>query len=295
MKGIQVAINAGIQLYSVRNTLARDPEGVFTRLAELGFTKVEGANHQADEDPGIGFGISADRLRRILDATGARLIGSHLNPLRPEILPTALDFQAELGSLGVGCDIEFYPFGDVDYVKRRADVFNEVGRLCAERGMTFYYHNHFQEFQLFDGQLVYDLIMEATDPDLVKIELDTYWAFRGGQDVMSLIAKYGDRIILSHQKDFPADAPRPLNLFDGSVGRTQNIDMALFEEVKMPSEFTEIGTGVLPIQDIVDALSKLPDFKYMLLEQDHSGMPEIDSVAVSREAFRRFEGVSFSE
>jgi len=289
-----MAIDVGIQLFSVRDSLSRDPEGTFTRLAELGFTRVEGANHQADEDSGIGFGISADRLRRIFDETGVRLIGSHLNPLRPETLPAALDFQAELGSLGVGCDIEFYPYGDLDYVKRRAEVFNLVGRLCAERGMTFYYHNHFQEFQEFEGRLVYDVIMENTDPAVVKIELDTYWAYRGGQDALDLMARYGDRVILAHQKDFPADAHRPINLFDGVVGREQSIDMALFEAVKVTTEFTEIGTGVLPIQDLVDAFATLPHFEYLLLEQDHSTLPELDSVAVSRAAFSRFRGVSFA-
>jgi hypothetical protein len=66
-------------------------------------------------------------------------------------------------------------------------------------------------------------------------------------------------------KDFPADAPQPLNLFDDVVSPTENIDDALFTNRKDPRCFTEIGTGVLPIQDLLDAASKLPKLDYLFL------------------------------
>ncbi len=58
--------------------------------------------------------------------------------------------------------------------ERPCDVFNQVGKLPKECGRRFYYHNHYQEFQEFGDDFVYDLILKNTDPELVKLELDTY-------------------------------------------------------------------------------------------------------------------------
>lgn len=280
-----MTVRLGLQLYSVRQSLTRDPWGTLTRLAEAGFTYLEAANHNALHDPGVGFGVTASELRPRLADLGLSIIGCHINPLQLDILPRALEYQAELGNTQFGCDIEFFPLGDRDYVLRRADLFNKVGELAREHGMRFYYHNHFQEFQRIGDDYVYDLILQHTDPDLVKLELDTYWMYRGGQDPITWMKKHADRVILLHQKDFPANAPQPLNLYEGVVSPTENIDMSVFDERKDIRCFTEIGTGVLPIQKILDAAANLPVLDYLVLEQDHTAMDEIDSVRTSREAF----------
>lgn len=287
-----MAVDIGIQLFSVRNSLAADPTGTLTALLDLGFTNIEGANHQAATDDGIGFGIQAEPLTELIKNRGASVIGCHINPLDPERLPRVLDFHQQIGNPRIGCDIEFYPYGDVDYVKRRAEVFNRIGRLCAERGMEFYYHNHFQEFQRFGDDQVYRLLLEYTDPELVKFELDTFWAYRGGADPLEWFAEFGDRYILIHQKDFPADAGQPLNLYDGVVDPAAPITMELFEQVALPETFTEVGTGVLPIQDIINAVDKLPNFRFVLLEQDHTSRGELESVKISRDAFLGYDNVN---
>jgi sugar phosphate isomerase/epimerase len=290
-----MTVRVGLQLYSVRHALARDPWGTLARLAEAGFSHLEAANHHARTDPGVGFGVAAPELRAQVADLGLSIIGCHINPLDLDILPRALDYQAELGNTQFGCDIEFFPYGDRDYVLRRAEVFNTVGELGRERGMRFYYHNHFQEFQRFGDDDVYDLILDNTDPELVKLEMDTYWMYRGGQDPIAWMQKCADRVILLHQKDFPADAPQPLNLYDGVVSPTENIDMAVFEERKDERCFTEIGTGVLPIQSILDTAGALPAIDYLILEQDHTALDEIESVRTSRHAFAsNFTGVSWS-
>ena len=289
-----MTVRVGLQLYSVRNTLARDPWGTLEELAGAGFTHLEAANHHARTDPGVGFGVSAPELRARLAELGLSIIGCHINPLDLAILPRALAYQAELGNTQFGCDIEFFPYGDRDYVLRRCETYNTVGARAREHGLRFYYHNHFQEFQRFGDDLVYDLILENTDPDLVKLEMDTYWMYRGGQDPIPWMEKCADRIILLHQKDFPADAPQPLNLYDGVVSPTENIDMAVFDDRKDERCFTEIGTGILPIQAIIDAAGALPHLEYLILEQDHTALDEIDSVRTSREAFAtKFTGISW--
>ena len=284
-------LKVGIQLYSVKNAIAGNPRAVLEKLAETGYRYVEAANHNAGSDPGVCFGLPAREMRQTLEEFGLKIVGCHVNPLREELLPAVLDYHAELGNTQIGCDIEFYPYGDLDYLKRRCEMFNHIGELCRERGMRYYYHNHFQEFQRFGDELVYDLIMENTDPDLVYAELDTYWAARGGQDPAELIRRYQDRVILLHQKDFPADAAQPLNMYDGVVDFREAIDMELFLRVKDPDGFTEIGTGTLPIQNYIEAAESCPNLDYILLEQDATRLDEMESIQISMQAFRKFKGV----
>ena len=214
-----MGLKVGIQLYSVRNALSADPYGTLAKVAEAGFKYVEAANHNANEDDGVGFGVPAKAMKESLDRLGMKIVGCHINPLNPDRLPAVLDYHAELGNRQIGCDIEFFPYGDIDFVKRRCELFNRVGELCRERGMRYYYHNHFQEFQRFGDKTVYEIIMENTDPELVFAEMDTFWITRGGADPVELIERYRDRLLLLHQKDFPADAPQPICMFDAGVDR----------------------------------------------------------------------------
>jgi len=128
-----MTVPVGLQLFSVRESLARDAWGTLARLAEAGFTHLEAANHNALNDPGVGFGVAAPKLRSQLASLGLSIVGCHINPLELDILPRALDYQAELGNNQFGCDIEFFPYGDRDYVMRRADLFNQIGKLARER------------------------------------------------------------------------------------------------------------------------------------------------------------------
>ena len=229
-----------------------------------------------------------------LDDLGLRIVGCHVNPLEEAILPRALDYQAALGNRQIGCDIEFYPRGDRNHLARRCDLFNRVGALCAERGMRFYYHNHYQEFQQIDGRLIYELILADTDPALVFLQFDTYWMYRGGQDPVEWMRRYPERVILLHQKDFPADATQPLNLYDGVVGPDAAITLQTFEADKDPLGFTEIGSGTLPIAEILAAAEQLPHLEYLLLEQDHSRLDELESVRASKQMFSRIADVDWS-
>ncbi len=277
----------GLQLYSVRQSLQRDPWGTLESLAGLGVRRIEAANHAAAVDDGVGFGLSADELTERLSAYGLELVGCHVNPLDLDRLPAVLDYHHRVGNRQIGCDIEFYPLHDREYVLRRAETFNEIGRLCAERGMRFYYHNHYQEFQEIDGTPIFQLIIDYTDPALVFLELDTYWIYRGGHDPLDWLQRYPERVILLHQKDFPADAPQPLNLYDGVVDPAGPITMESFLATLEPRCFTEIGTGTLPIPAIVAATESLPNFECLLLEQDHTALTELESVRVSLAAFGR--------
>jgi sugar phosphate isomerase/epimerase len=260
-----MAIKTGIQLYSVRESLAKDPYGTLAKIAEIGYKYVEGANHNAKADPGLGFNVPAEDMKKSLDDLGLKIVGCHVAPLELDVIDRVLDYHQVLGNPQIGCAIDFFPYGDVDFVLRRCDLFNQIGEKCKARGMRFYYHNHYQEFQKFGDKTVYEILMENTDPSLVFVEIDTYWATRAGIDPIALMEQYRDRLVLLHQKDFPAEAPQPVVVFDGVIDRGADIDMAAFGSTVDPRCFTEIGTGTLPIQKIIDKAQSAPHLEYILL------------------------------
>lgn len=289
-----VALKVGIQLYSVRQSLQADPYGTLAKVAEVGYKYIEAANHNAASDPGIGFGIPPQKMRDTLERLGMSIVGCHVDPLKPEMLDEVLDYHQAIGNPQIGTGIDFFPYNDIDFVLRRCELYNKVGEMCRERGMRYYYHNHYQEFQTFGDKTVYELIMDNTDPELVFMEMDTYWMIRGGQDPMKFMEKYTDRLLLLHQKDFPKDAPQPKVMYDGLVAPNQDISMEVFGSTLDPLCFTEIGTGILPIQEIINSAQSAPNLEYIILEQDHTRLSEIESIKTSMEAFRRFSGVQWS-
>jgi len=89
--------------------------------------------------------------------------------------------------------------------------------------------------------------------------------YRAGQDPVRWMQQLGERVVLLHQKDFPAEAAQPLNLCDGVFSPTETISMQEFENRKDPLCFTEIGTGVFSIQEIIDAGATLPNVPSIVL------------------------------
>lgn len=82
-----MALKVGIQLYSVREEMAKDPFETIRRVAEIGYKNLEVANSRADQDPGVGFDVPADKLLEILGGFGAQVVSSHIRPIDETTLP----------------------------------------------------------------------------------------------------------------------------------------------------------------------------------------------------------------
>jgi sugar phosphate isomerase/epimerase len=284
-------MKVGIQLYSVRNHMAQDPIGTIRHVAEAGYRYIEVANHQADKDSGVGFGVGAKEIKKALEGTGAQIVSAHIFPLTLETIKPVLEYFTELGAAYLVAPMDFFK-SKADALTK-AETYNKLAELCAGAGIQFLYHNHFHEFQIFEGMTAFDLIMEHTDPKLVGVELDTYWAARGGQDPVALLAKYGKRMRLIHQKDFPAAERDKLNLIDKVNKDAARVDMEYFTGVVAPETFIEIGLGILPIQEIINTGNRICKADYIVLEQDFSRHDEYESIRISMESFKKFTGIEW--
>jgi sugar phosphate isomerase/epimerase len=286
-------MKVGIQLYSVRNSMAISPLDTIEKVINAGYKYLELANHNAENDPGCGFPVDAKDLMGLLNKYGAKVINSHISPFSEKVVSSTIydiiKFHKTIGNNCLTHAMDF--FFSKDETLKKCELFNKIGKICREQGMDFLYHNHFHEFQQFDGKTVLDMIAENTDPEYVKFEIDTYWAMRGGQDPVSLIKKLGNRIKYIHQKDFPKNSAEPVNLL-AEVDPGSKIDMDVFMELNSPAAFTEIGTGIIDIQAIIDAANEI-GIEYIILEQDYSKFMEFMSLEISMNSFKKYSGITF--
>lgn len=204
----------GLQLYTLREALAADYDGTLARIAEIGFTIVEPfdlVNH-------------ADRLRTGLSAHGLEARSAHLNFLREGTdLPGAFGTAAELGiPTVIEPFVDPARWTDADDIRRTADALNAAAPIAAEHGIRIGYHNHWFELGAVDvdgsGRSTGIEIFAAELDPAVVLELDTYWAAAGGQDVPALLGRLGDRVRFLHVKDGPIE-PDPATQVAVGEGR----------------------------------------------------------------------------
>lgn len=203
--------NIGIQLYTVRRDLQRDPEGTLARVAEIGFKEVEFAGYP----PG-----SAASLKAMLDRLGLTAPSSHssMQALRGE-WDRALDAAAELGQRYIVIpSLGRESRATVDDWKRIAGYFNLGGEQARTRSLQLAYHNHDSEFAPVENTTGYDVLLAESDPKLVQFQLDIYWMTRAGRDPLDYFAKYPGRFPMVHVKDMDTTPARGFaDLGKGSI------------------------------------------------------------------------------
>ncbi len=204
-----------VQLYSIRSVIgnpelyAANHEEAFKALAEMGYTSVEPANYK----DGKLYGIEPAQFKADLEAAGLKALSTHINRgLSPEELESgnfeeALKWweQAVAAHKEAGCKYIVCPSFRVPEtlagLKTYCDYFNAIGKLCKENGLSFGYHNHSFEFNKVEDQVVYDFMLQNTDPEYVFFEMDVYWTVMGKNYPVEYFKKYPGRFTLLHIKD----------------------------------------------------------------------------------------------
>jgi sugar phosphate isomerase/epimerase len=152
--------------------------------------------------------------------------------------------------------------------RQYAADFNAFGAACQKAGLAFGYHPHGYEFTPTgkgNGELAFDVLVRETKPDLVKFEMDVFWAFHGGQDPVQLLNKYPDRWAALHLKDIRKGAVTGLS--SGSAPPTDNVTIGT-GQIDWPAVLRtaqKIGVRYYFIEDETPTpLQCIPDsFKYL--------------------------------
>jgi sugar phosphate isomerase/epimerase len=293
-------MRVGLAMFTVRNSFEKEPAKTLKEIASSGYKVIEIANHHAEQDPGSGFGIPIKDLKKMADDNGLSIIGAHIKPTggTKEIetfyyddnqLKKIIEAYKELNGRFLCFPIDFFP--TVDYLRRRCELYNHIGSLCAPYGIKLLYHNHFHEFANLDGRPPLDMIIENTDPKLVGIELDAYWTIVGAYDPVEKIRQYNRRIDIIHQKDFPLSQVQHMNMWT-RLDPTKPLNYESYKAQVKPEYFTEVGKGMIKIQDVIDVGNAF-DIPYILIEQDYTQLTEYESIRVSMAEFKKMRGLEW--
>lgn len=221
-------MQAGLQLYSIKDETEKDMLGALKRVAEIGYEGVEFAGYRD---------VSAKDMKNALNRFGLRSIGSHVGRAR---LESALDEEIAY-NLEIGTKYIILPhakFETADDVKTVAELLNNSAKKIEGTGLKIGYHNHAHEFETFDGAYILDLLMQETSDD-VCFELDVYWASFAGVDALDYI-KTRKKIEMIHIKDIK------------SLETKENVD---------------VGSGILDFPSIV-AAARAGGAKEFVVEQE---------------------------
>ncbi|RZK32324.1 MAG: sugar phosphate isomerase/epimerase [Hymenobacter sp.] len=253
----------GLQLYTVRDAMQQDPAGTLAKVAQLGYNSVEGATYTGTQKF---YGMTPTDFAKVLKQNGLIMPSSHYmlgeamnngQPTQGTILHSwdkAVDDAAQAGIKYMVCAYLFdSERGNLDHYKQIAAHLNKAGERCKKAGIQLCYHNHDFEFAAQGGQLPYDILLKETDKQLLKMELDLYWATKAGHDPLALFKANPGRFPLWHVKD---------------MDKTEKKD------------FTEVGNGVIDFKKIF-AARQMAGMQYFFVEQDRTPGDPFDSIKQS--------------
>jgi len=222
----------GLQLYSLfvggSTEFTQNVPGGLKRVAQMGYSTLELAGYTSEGKIGE---VPMPEFKKYADDAGLKIISSHLNPpvreYTKENLESIKDFwkKAAEQHAAIGCKHMIQPgqpaTRSTEEVAFVGEVFNEAGKIAKAAGLIYGYHNHSGEFASVvpggtgpinaeegfgrkrpeGAKIIYDAMLEATDPSLVIFENDVYWTVMGQHDPVAYMKKYPNRIRLLHIKD----------------------------------------------------------------------------------------------
>jgi len=201
----------GLQLYSVRDIIGKDPKGVLKQIADLGYKKVE--SYAGDQ--GFLWGLKPREFKAYMDELGMTIVSTHADTTK-DLEKTA----AEAAEAGISYVLQPYigPQKSLAEWNKRAEEFNKRGEICKKAGVKFGYHNHDYSFKEQDGKIPQELLLDNTDKSLVYFELDLMWIVAAGKDPVEHLKKYSGRYELCHIKDLVSKPePHSVNLGTGEI------------------------------------------------------------------------------
>ena len=246
----------GLQLYTLRDDLPKDPKGILKQVADMGYKQIEGY-----EGPkGLWWGMKNKEFKSYLDELGLVMISSHCEFKK--------DFERKAGEAGeIGLKYLIAPWlgpqKKLDDFKKFAETFNKCGDICKKHGLKFAYHNHGYGLKEMDGQIPLKLILDGTDPSLVFFEMDLYWTTAGGADPVAYLESFKNRYRLMHVKDMSKKVQ-----FSGDGGSPE-------QWIELFPYMTTAGSGVIDLKTILPK-AKENGVQHFIVEQDMVAQPEVN-------------------
>jgi len=247
----------GLQLYTLRNEMMKDPKGTLQKVSQMGYKELETFGY----NQGKWFGMNATELAGVLNDLGMSSPSGHTFPGGmflsegwEDKWKKAVEDARALGQKYIVIPwLEETHRKSIDNYKKIAAGLGNAAQTAKEAGLQLAYHNHDFEFTPIDGQTGMEVLLKETDANMVKIELDLYWAAKAGHDPIQLFAQYPGRFAMWHIKD---------------MDKTDK------------KFFTEVGNGVIDFKSIF-ARAKKSGMKHFFVEQDVCPGSPLESISQS--------------
>jgi sugar phosphate isomerase/epimerase len=255
----------GLQLYSIREDMGKDPMGSLKQVAAQGWKYVEHANYRDRKF----HGWTATEFKKILDDLGLNMVSGHTAFGRQHWDEAKKDFSdswkwtvedaAILGQQYVTSpSMDNSMRTKYDDFMHYMDIFNKCGDLCKKSGMKFAYHNHDFEFsEKLNEKKLFDIMMTTLDPKQVVIQLDMGNLYNGGAVAMDVVKQYPKRFENVHVKD----------------------EIKVTRNGKEMYESTILGDGIVNVQNVLEALTKTGGTRVYIVEHEaYQGKAPLDCV-----------------
>ena len=238
---------AGLQLYSLRESFKQDVPGSLDKVKGLGITEVELAGT---------YGKTPAEMLALLKERGLVAVGGHYQygALEKDVAASVAEAKA-LGLKYVACPWIPHPIIGFDEATCRKAIadFNAWGAAFADAGIRFAYHPHGFEFLPYGTGRMLDLLISETKPEAVSFEMDVYWIVQAGQDPVAWLEKYTGRWSLMHLKDLRKGAP-----------------VGLPPKLSAKSNQVPVGTGVVDWPTVLRTAAKVGVKHYFLEDESPS-------------------------
>jgi sugar phosphate isomerase/epimerase len=261
----------GVQLYTLRDVLPKDPDTTLREVARIGYREVEVLGDNLRQISPI---LKKYNLAAVSGHFDAGLITGRWRDPKPASLPDNWNAAADLAKAS-GLSYMVVPWIDQEDRTDEAfraivDKLNPAGEVCRARGMKLCYHNHAFDFAPRNSGRLIDLLLRRTDPAFVALELDVFWASVAGFDPVQVLKQFKGRVPLIHLKDKAKDTPKKYD-----------------EEIPAAS-FKEVGAGILDIRGILHAATAA-GVRHILVEQDKTPGDPIACIRRSYEYVRNLK------
>ena len=201
-----------VQMYSARSILTHENYAdLLKTIASMGYTAVETASYDAEH--GLIYGDTPEVFRKKVEDAGMKVLSAHVSrglsreELESGDLTEALKWWDKCIQVHKEAGMKYLvtPWmglqENLKHLQVYCDYLNEVGRRCKAAGMAYGYHNHAYEFEKVEDQVMYDYLLQHTDPQLVFFQMDVYWTVIGKASPVDYFERYPGRFRMRHIKD----------------------------------------------------------------------------------------------
>lgn len=250
--------NLGVELYTVRNVITKDPKAVLQAIKDIGYMEVEATDYG-----------NLDQIWSAIQQLQFIPASVHMNAALLDESSDKIDARFSFFKQR-GFQYVVYPYvspekrGGADVYKRLAASLNKAGERAKAQGLTLCYHNHAFEFEEMGSTSPLQILMTETAKDHLALEMDIFWVTVAGHNPVDLLKTYAGRVPLLHLKDKAKGIP----------AQTQ------YNETVPPETFKEVGNGSIDIPAVLKA-ADAAGVKHYFVEQDQTPGDPLESLRQS--------------